>query len=155
MELSGSVRVSGDEKKIDIEMLFFFMGVSLFSFSFYVFRHPLFYITSASINRRALLSIYIPDLLIYFSVLIPYLLILLTLTVRAYFMGKVVHSKYFPLLFFPLFSFFSKGMYLPMVYIDYMPFTIVKSNFGFFSFLFIGVILTIIQNRLRKIHGNN
>jgi len=84
-----------DDKKIDIEMLVFFMGVSLFSSSFYLFKHPLFYITSLTVNRRALLSIYMPDLLIFLSVLIPYLLIVCVLIIRSFVWKKIVRNKYF------------------------------------------------------------
>jgi len=144
-----------DDKKIDIEMLVFFMGVSLFSSSFYLFKHPLFYITSLTVNRRALLSIYMPDLLIFLSVLIPYLLILCILIFRSLVWKKIVRNKYFLILFFPLFAFFSKGMDMPTVYIDFKPYTLLVNNFGFISFILLGYILTVIQNRLRKIHGND
>ena len=133
-----------DDKKIDIEMLVFFMGVSLFSSSFYLFKHPLFYITSLTVNRRALLSIYMPDLLI-----------VCVLIIRSFVWKKIVRNKYFLILFFPLFAFFSKGMDMPTVYIDFKPYTLLVNNFGFISFILLGYILTIIQNKLRKIHGND
>lgn len=144
-----------DNKKIDVEMLAFFLFISLFSFSFYLFKHPLFYITSYGINRSALLEIYMPDLIIYLLGFVPYLSALIFLLFKSFSNNANMKDNYFMILFFPLFAFFSKGMFLPHIYIDFRPVTILKNNFSFVSFLLMGFVLTYIQNKLRKIHGDN
>lgn len=140
------------EKNIDTEMSIFFLFISLFSFFFYVLKHPLFYITSSGINRSALLEIYMLDLIIYLAALIPYDLILLFLFYKSFFQKKKISDNMFMILFFPLFGFFSKSMFLPHVYINFNLVTILKHNSAFFIFLFAGVLVSLMQYILRKIN---
>ena len=70
-----------DSENINSKILLLFIGVSLFSFFFYILKHPLFHLISYGVNRSALVSIYMPDLFIYLSVLLPYEITLVCLFV--------------------------------------------------------------------------
>lgn len=141
------------DRKIDIEILLFFMFFALFSFSFYVYRHPSFYIYTMNFDRKAILAVYMPDLIIFLSFLLPYLFSLLFLIFRNIIIGKSANDRYFFMLFFPLLAIFFKGMNLPEVYVDYAPITLIRNNFGFFAFIILGIILNLLFNRVRKKYG--
>lgn len=141
-----------DSENINSKMILLFIGVSLFSFFFYILKHPLFHLISHGVNRSALVAIYLPDLFIYLSALLPYEIVLVILFVRQVKYHKRIADEVFIAFFFPLFSFFSKGMFLPHVYIELNAANIIKNNIFFIIFLFMGIFLNFIIFISRKIH---
>lgn len=141
-----------DSENINSKMIFLFIGVSLFSFFFYILKHPLFHLISYGVNRSALVAIYLPDLFIYLAVLLPYEIMLTVFFVRQVRYRKKIADEIFIIFFFPLFGFFSKGMFLPHVYIELNVATVIKNNIFFIIFSFIGLFLNFILFITRKIH---
>ncbi|MCH5149756.1 MAG: hypothetical protein J1G30_03730 [Spirochaetales bacterium] len=141
-----------DSENINSKMIFLFIGVSLFSFFFYILKHPLFHLISYGVNRSALVAIYLPDLFIYLAVLLPYEIMLTVFFVRQVRYRKKIADEIFIIFFFPLFGFFSKGMFLPHVYIELSVATVIKNNIFFIIFSFIGLFLNFILFITRKIH---
>lgn len=133
-------------------MIFLFIGVSLFSFFFYILKHPLFHLISYGVNRSALIAIYLPDLFIYLAVLLPYEIALIAFFVRQVKYHKKIADEIFIIFFFPLFGFFSKGMFLPHVYIELNTANVIKNNIFFIIFSFMGLFLNFIIFITRKIH---
>ena len=144
-------------KHLDLEVLIFFLLVSVLSFLLYILRHPLIFsrIKVRKIDLLPFFSAYSFDLLIFLSVLIPYIIIIILLL---YFkvMKKIkkVPDHVMVILFFPLLSFFTKGMSLLHVYIERSIIEgiieVLKVNFAFFSFLIIGPIIVIIHKIIIK-----
>lgn len=141
-----------DSENINSKMIFLFIGVSLFSFFFYILKHPLFHLISYGVNRSALVAIYLPDLFIYLAVLLPYEIMLTVFFVRQVRYRRKIADEIFIIFFFPLFGFFSKGMFLPHVYIELNVATVIKNNIFFIIFSFIGLFLNFILFITRKIH---
>lgn len=141
-----------DSENINSKMIFLFIGVSLFSFFFYILKHPLFHLISYGVNRSALVAIYLPDLFIYLAVLLPYEIMLTVFFVRQVRYRRKIADEIFIIFFFPLFGFFSKGMFLPHVYIELSVATVIKNNIFFIIFSFIGLFLNFILFITRKIH---
>lgn len=127
-----------NDKNIDIEIFLFYSGISLISFLIFIIKHPIKYLLKPGFDYYPLILAYLPDLLLFMAVLIPYLIIII------YFIFKKMTNKYtipenaFIILFFPIFSFFFKGMSLISVYSFYTLFDILKENIAFFSFLLAG-----------------
>lgn len=142
-----------DSENINSKILLLFIGVSLFSFFFYILKHPLFHLISYGVNRSALVSIYMPDLFIYLSVLLPYEITLVCLFVMTVKFHKKIADRVFIIFFFPLLGFFSKGMFLPHVYIELDFLNILKNNVFFLIFSFIGLFSYLIIYLTRKIYG--
>jgi hypothetical protein len=141
-----------DSENINSKMILLFIGVSLFSFFFYILKHPLFHLISYGVNRSALVAIYMPDLFIYLSILLPYEIILLYLYIRTVKQHKKILDGIFVIFFFPLLGFFSKGMFLPHVYIELNVVNVFKNNIFFIVFSFMGLFLNLIIFLTRKIH---
>lgn len=141
-----------DSENINSKMIFLFIGVSLFSFFFYILKHPLFHLISYGVNRSALIAIYLPDLFIYLAVLLPYEIALIASFVRQVKYHKKIADEIFIIFFFPLFGFFSKGMFLPHVYIELNTANVIKNNIFFIIFSFMGLFLNFIIFITRKIH---
>ncbi len=141
-------------KHLDLELLVFFLSVSTLSFLFYLLRHPLIFsgLKASKIDFLPFFSAYFFDLIIFLFVLIPYILvIILLLYLKAIKKIKKVPDNVMVILFFPLLSFFTKGMSLLHVYIKYDLTEIFKVNFAFFTFLTIGPIIVIIHKIIIKI----
>lgn len=141
-----------DSENINSKMILLFIGVSLFSFFFYILKHPLFHLISYGINRSALIAIYLPDLFIYLAILLPYEIALAVLFVRQVKYHKRIADEVFIVFFFPLFGFFSKGMFLPHVYIELNAVNVIKNNIFFIMFSFMGLFLNFIIFATRKIY---
>lgn len=141
-------------KHLDLELLVFFLSVSVLSFFFYIIRHPLIFsmIKVSKIDLLPFFSAYSFDLIVFLFVLIPYMLvIILLLYFKAMKKIKKVPDNVMVILFFPLISFFTKGMSLLHVYIEYNLIEIFKVNFAFFTFLIIGPLIVIIHKIITKI----
>ena len=143
---------SYNSENINSKLILLFIGVSLFSFFFYILKHPLFHLISYGVNRSALLEIYMPDLFIYLSIFLPYEIILVYILVMITKYHKKIDDSVFIILFFPIFGFFSKGMFLSHVYIELDFFNIIKNNMFFIIFSFMGFFLNFIIFLTRKIH---
>ena len=143
---------SYNSENINSKLILLFIGVSLLSFFFYVLKHPLFHLISYGVNRSALLEIYMPDLFIYLAVFLPYEIMLVYILVMITKYHKKIDDSIFIILFFPIFGFFSKGMFLPHVYIELDFFNIIKNNTFFIIFSFMGFFLNLIIFLTRKIH---
>lgn len=141
-----------DSENINSKMILLFIGVSLFSFFFYILKHPLFRLVSYGVNRSALIAIYLPDLFIYLAVLLPYEIALIVFLVRQVRYHKKIADELFIVFFFPLFAFFSKGMFLPHIYIELDMATVIENNIFFILFSFMGLFLSFIIFLIRKIH---
>jgi hypothetical protein len=73
-----------NEKHLDLELLLFFIFISFVTFFFYVFRHPLFpalVIGGGKSNIYNLFKAYLPDMIVYLSVFIPYIIIIISLII--------------------------------------------------------------------------
>jgi hypothetical protein len=141
-------------KHLDLELLIFFISVSTFSFILYVIRHPLIFswIKVRKIDLLPFFSAYSFDLIIFLSVLVPYIfVIVLLLYFKVIKKIKKIPDNVMVILFFPLLSFFTKGMSLLHVYIEYSIIEIFKVNFAFFAFLFIGPLIVITHKIIVKI----
>jgi hypothetical protein len=141
------------EKNIDVELLFFFLAFSILSFCLYIVRHPILLLWHNETYIKALISAYFLDLIIFLSIFIPYILIIMFLI--AYKIAKNINLKdnIFVILFFPILSFFSKGMSLLQVYIYSEWWEIVKDNFAFFTFLLVGPLIVILNKFLRFVNN--
>jgi hypothetical protein len=91
-------------------------------------------------------------LFIYLSILLPYEIILLYLYIRTVKQHKKILDGIFVIFFFPLLGFFSKGMFLPHVYIELDVVNVFKNNIFFIVFSFMGLFLNLIIFLTRKIH---
>ena len=141
-------------KHLDLELLVFFISVSVFSFILYVLRHPLIFswINVRKIDLLPFFSAYSFDLIIFLSVLVPYILVIvLLLYFKVMKKIKKIPDNVMVILFFPLLSFFTKGMSLLHVYIEHSFIEVFKVNFAFFSFLGIGPLIVIIHKIVVKI----
>ena len=136
-----------EEKHLDLELLVFFFCLALLTFFFFIFRHPLLF--SIFKDKRIILSplflAYSLDLIIFLAVLIPYLLVIVVLILIKILKKVRIQDNIMVILFFPLLSFFTKGMSLLHVYLYYTLIEVLKENFAFFSFLFVGPIIVIIH----------
>jgi len=145
------------EKNLDIELLLFYLGVSILSFILYIVRHPILMFYYDSINIKAMISAYFLDLIILLSFFIPYIIIILVLIFIKLRTKAAINDNIFVVLFFPILSFFAKGMSLLQVYIYSSFWEILKDNFAFFSFFLIGPCIILlnklivhIQNKYQK-----
>lgn len=145
-------------KHLDLELLVFFLSVSILSFFLYILRHPLILsrIKVRKIDLLPFFSAYSFDLIIFLSVLIPYVIVIIFLL---YFKVikkiKKIPDNVMIILFFPLLSFFTKGMSLLHVYIEYSFIEIFKENFAFFIFIIIGPVIILMHKiviQFRKKH---
>ena len=145
-------------KHLDLELLVFFISVSILSFFLYIIRHPLIFsrIKVRKIDLLPFFSAYSFDLIIFLLVLIPYIfVIVLLLYFKVIKKIKKIPDNVMVILFFPLLSFFTKGMSLLHVYIEYSIIEIIKVNFAFFSFLLIGPVIVIIHKIVIKFRKKN
>lgn len=132
------------EKHLDSELLLFFLLVAAVSFFIYIRRHPLILsiINYYKMDISTLLSAYLFDLIIYLSVLVPYIIIIVVLIIlKSNKKINKIKDNVMVILFFPLISFLVKAMSLLQVYISYTFSEAFIENFYFFSFLFIGPII--------------
>lgn len=127
------------EKLIDLELLFFYLIVSIFSFVMYMSRYPFIYmIKDHNINWEALFSLFSIDIILFLSLFIPYFIIIVTLIFFRLIKKIKFSDNIMIILFFPLFSFFTKGMSLMQVYSLNNLEKIVRNDFAFFAFILIG-----------------
>lgn len=141
------------ERNIDLEMLIIFLGLSLLNFAFYVVKHPIIHFFNKDmINSRALLKIYSVDLILFISILIPYVVLLVVIIFFILIKKVKVSDSFFMFLFFPLVSFFSKGMFLPQVYIEVNMVLLLRDNLAFFLFLLFGPFVLLFQNLFHTLH---
>lgn len=136
---------SEEVKNLDVEMLLFYMIVALVNFFFYIIRHPIIYLNQTGINNSALFTCYGLDLFIFLSVLIPYCLSIMFFIIILITRQKRVAEWIYIMHFYILLSFFTKGMFLPQVYIDPDFFTIFMDNFAFFMFILMGPLVIIMK----------
>lgn len=141
-----------DEKNVDLELLVFYLGISIISFILYIYRHPIMYSFYKAEYSYGLLKEYLPDLTIFLSIFIPYITIIIFLILKKVLKNVKISDNLFIILFFPILSFFSKGMSLFEIYIELNIIEILKDNFAFFSFLFIGPLIVIFNKFLIYIH---
>ncbi|MCK4796024.1 MAG: hypothetical protein KAT05_01515 [Spirochaetes bacterium] len=135
-----------EEKHLDLELLVFYFCVAIITLFLYIIRHPLLSVINDNrINSRALFSAYSFDLFIFLIVLLPYLILILYLILFKIIKKTKVPDNVMVILFFPLLSFFTKGMSLLNIYLEYSIVEIFKDNFAFFMFLFIGPVIVIIH----------
>src|SRR5271157_2031796 len=103
------------EKHLDFELLLFFLLVAAVSFFIYIRRHPLILsiINYYKMDISTLLSAYLFDLIIYLSVLVPYIIIIIILIIlKSTKKITKVKDNVMVILFFPLISFLVKAMSL-------------------------------------------
>lgn len=135
-----------EEKHLDSELLFFYICVAIFTLILYLVRHPIISIFhDKRINSNVLSSAYSLDLIIFLAALIPYLMIIFALIIYKIITRIKINDNIIVVLFFPLLSFFTKGMSLLNVYIYYDFSEIIKDNFAFFSFLLLGPFIVCIH----------
>lgn len=145
-------------KHLDQELLFFYLLVALVSFIFYLINHPLLFFQYKDVNIKALLSAYTIDSLTYVIVFIPYNIIILILLIVKNVKKIKISDNVMIVLFFPLIGFFTKGMSLAEIYLDYNFIRIFKANIEFFSLLLIGPMIIIIHKivvyiKNKKLHN--
>lgn len=142
-----------EEKHLDLELLVFFVSVAVLSFFFYLIRHPLAFslIEVRDIDLLPFFSAYSFDLIIFLFILVPYIvLIIFLIYFKIMKTIKKIPDNVMIILFFPLLSFFTKGMSLLHIYIDYSLIEILKENFAFFSFLFTGPAIVLAHKAVIK-----
>jgi hypothetical protein len=143
-----------EDRRLDLELLVFYLFVSVLSFFLYFIRHPFFYfITDPAINWTAVFSAYWIDLVIFAGVFLPYLIIVIILAAAKLFRKIKISDDIMIILFFPLLSFFMKGMTLFKVYTSKNMLDIVKDNFAFFAFLFIGPVILFVHGLIVRSPG--
>jgi hypothetical protein len=151
--------IKKDEKHLDIELLIAFFFCAITFFIFYVIRNfmPTLIPKEKNINYSVLLSLYSIDLLTFLIILIPYLTIVITLVAIKIIKKVKISDNIIIILFFPLLSFFTKGMGLWEIYIEENNFdlikAIIKDNLSFFAFLFIGPLIVIVHKVVIRIIG--
>lgn len=143
-----------EEKHLDLELLVFFLSISFLNFIFYLLKNPL--VVSIIKYKKwvsySLFSAYLTDLLIFLSVILPYFgVIIFLIIIKLMKKVKKIPDNIMVILFFPILSFFTKGMSLLEIYIDYTFEEIIKENFAFFSFLFIGPLIVIAHKVIMRI----
>ncbi|OHD26883.1 MAG: hypothetical protein A2086_10250 [Spirochaetes bacterium GWD1_27_9] len=143
-----------EEKNIDLELLVFYFGISLISFIVYIIKHPILSIFSSDPHYN-LIKAYIPDLFIFLIVFVPYIFIIICLIIRKLTKNTKISDNIFVVMFFPILSFFTKGMSLLEVYV-FLDFSeIFFDNFTFFAFLLIGPFIVLINKILIFWHKKN
>jgi hypothetical protein len=135
-----------NDTQVDLDLLLFYFFVSLGSFILYMTKHPLFSaLKDRSVIFKAVISAYSFDLIMFLVVLIPYLLIILYLIFNKVVYKKKIKDNIIVVLFFPILSFFTKGMSLIQIYVNYSIIEILKNNFAFVIFLFMGPVIIIMH----------
>ncbi|HOV14146.1 MAG TPA: hypothetical protein PK771_07675 [Spirochaetota bacterium] len=147
--------MKNEEKNVDLELLIFYLGISVVSFILYIYRHPIIYIFYKVEYSYGLIKEYLPDLLIFLSIFIPYVLIVLVLIIRKISKNVKIPDNLFIVLFFPILSFFSKGMSLFQIYVSYNIFEILKDNFAFLSFIALGPLIVLFNKLIIFLHLKN
>jgi hypothetical protein len=138
-----------NESRIDLELLIFYIFVSLCSFILYITKHPFFSnVKDKSINFKTVISAYSFDLFMFLAVLVPYIIIIVVLIVIKLVYKKKIKDNLIVVLFFPILSFFTKGMSLIQIYVNYSLIEILKNNFAFIIFLFIGPAIIIMHKSI-------
>lgn len=133
---------NGKTKFLDLELFIFYFVVSFVSFVIYIVRHPFLYVINKKwINSMALFSAYAIDIIVFFSVFLPYLFILAFLLVTKVLKREKVSDNVITVLFFPLLSLFIKGMSMLHVYTEISIKEIFLNNYIFFAFNLLGPIL--------------
>jgi hypothetical protein len=148
-----SINENKKEKNIDIDLLLFYLCISILSFSLYIIRHPLLSNFGNTENLNDLLVAYLPDLLIFMSIFVPYILIVISLLIVKMARKENISDNLYVILFFPLLSFFAKGMSLLQVYLYSDVIQIFKDNFAFFSFLAVGPMIVLLNKLLIAINN--
>ncbi len=140
------------DKNIDIELLFFYLGISTISFILYIYRHPIIYIFYKVEYAYGLIKEYLPDLIIFLSVFVPYIIGIFAIIILKLTKNIKISDDLFIILFFPILSFFYKGMSLFQIYVHYSIWEIFKDNFAFFSFLAIGPSIVLFNKIIISLH---
>jgi len=143
-----------DEKNIDIELLLFYLGISVISFILYIIRHPLLNSFYKQNRITDLIFAYLPDLIIFLSVFVPYFIYVIILIIIKITKQIKISDNLFVILFFPILSFFTKGMSLLQVYLYSNLYEIIKDNFAFFSFLLAGPLLVLFNKLILFVYTN-
>lgn len=136
-----------EEKNVDLELLLFYLGISMVSFVLYIYRHPIIYFFFNKDYSYGLLKEYLPDLAVFLSVFIPYVSIIIYFIINKIVRNIKIPDNFFVILFFPILAFFSKGMSLFQIYVDLNIIEVLLDNFAFYMFLFIGPSI-IVFNKL-------
>ena len=136
---------------IDIDLLFFYLIGAIFSFGLYILRHPVLLIFNPNIDFLSMFIAYLPDLILFLIVFIPYCFWTILLIVQRVLYKKNINNNIFVILFFPLISFISKGMSLYRIYDLSFSMDILKNNLMFIFLIFIGPIIILINNIIIKI----
>ncbi|HPO49638.1 MAG TPA: hypothetical protein PLO89_04870 [Spirochaetota bacterium] len=140
-----------EEKNVDLELLIFYLGISIVSFGLYIYRHPIVYVFYKAEYSYGLMKEYLPDLTVFLSIFAPYIFIVIFLIVKKISKDAKINDDFFIVLFFPILSFFYKGMALFEIYVDLNVFEVVKDNFAFFSFILIGPGIVLFNKILIKV----
>ncbi len=145
---------SEKQRHLEPELLTFYLAISLLSSVIYILRHPVIHVLNMNSTFIGdLLLIYLPDLLIFLGCLVPYLIVVLSLLIRAAVFKKKIADSLFVVLFFPLISFFIKGMSLFEIYAEFNLYEFIKQNGSFFSFIFFGPIAILMQRVYEVLFG--
>jgi hypothetical protein len=124
-----------NETFLDLDLLFLYLGLALISFGFYIFRHPvLFSVTRKSALFHHLSDAYTVDLIMFLCLLVPYISGLLVCMGVKLFTGIKIPDYVFVIMFFPILSFFTKGMSLLQTYANPGLWDIIRDNIAFLFF---------------------
>ena len=99
------------DKNIDIELLFFYLGISTISFILYIYRHPIIYIFYKVEYAYGLIKEYLPDLIIFLSVFVPYIIGIFAIIILKLTKNIKISDDHLLFYFFPYYLFY-KGMSL-------------------------------------------
>lgn len=130
-----------ETKFIDFDLFLFYFSLAIFSSIIYIIRQPFISINKKEADFFALFGAYFVDLIIFFSVLLSYLIILISLFFKKVLKGIKVSDSVIVILFFPLLSLFIKGMSMVHVYTEISIKEIVLNNYIFLGFNIVGPLL--------------
>ncbi len=139
------------DKNIDLELLFFYLIGAMFSFGIYIVSHPLFYFFNKEVDFASLFIAYLPDLMLFLIVFIPYCAYIVVLMIQKIFYKMEINNNVFVVLFFPLISFISKGMSLYRIYDVTISIDMIKNNLVFIMSIFIGPAIILFNNIIVKV----
>jgi hypothetical protein len=142
-----------EDKNIDVELLVFYLGFSILCFILYLIRHPILLAFYNNNSFSDLIYAFILDLFIFLSIFIPYIIFVIILIIIKLVKKVKIPDNIFVILFFPIFSFFTKGMSLLQVYVYSNIFEIFKDNFSFYLFLLIGPVIVILNKFVIILHN--
>jgi len=140
-----------NDDNIDIELLFFYLIGAIFSFGLYLLRHPVSLILNPNIDFLSIFISYLPDLILFLILFIPYCFLIILLIIQKILYKKDINNNIFVILFFPLISFISKGMSLYRIYDLSLNMDIIRNNLIFILSVFIGPTIIFISDVVIKI----